>query len=73
MNLRKEITTPEADRLRSLCNFTDDERKVFDMRIQDKTNVEISLALQMSSRTIDRRWKSARLKIEKIMDHPRTF
>lgn len=71
MNLRKDLTAPEADRLRMLCNFSDDERKVFDMRIRDKSNVEISMALQMSVRTVNRRWKTARTKIYKIIGTPR--
>jgi DNA-binding CsgD family transcriptional regulator len=72
MNLIKEITAPEADRLRSLCNFTDDERRVFDMRIRNKSNVEISMALKLSVRTVNRRWKTALTKINKIMGVPRT-
>lgn len=72
MNLRKELTAPEADRLRALCNFSDDERKVFDMRIRDKSNVEISMTLKMSVRTVNRRWKTAKMKIDKIMEQPRT-
>jgi DNA-binding CsgD family transcriptional regulator len=73
MDLRKELTAPEADRLRELCNFSDDERKVFDMRIRNKSNVEISMALKLSVRTVNRRWKTALTKINKIMGAPRTF
>lgn len=72
MNLRKELTAPEADRLRELCNFSDDERQIFDLRIRDKSNVEISMTLKMSVRTVNRRWKTAKMKIDKIMEQPRT-
>lgn len=66
------MTAPEADRLRALCNFSDDERRVFDLRIRDKSIVEISLELKMSVGTVNRRWQTARRKIEKIMGTPRT-
>lgn len=73
MNIRKDLTAPEADRLRALCNFSDDERRVFDLCIRNKSVVEIAMTLKMSSRTVDRRLHSARTKIEKIIGHPRTL
>ena len=69
MDIRKELTAPEADRLRLLCNFTDDERKVFDLHIRNKSIVEISMELKMSTRTVDRRLKNIRLKVKKVLDH----
>lgn len=58
--------------MRELCNFSDDERQIFDLRIRDKSNVEISMTLKMSVRTVNRRWKTAKMKIDKIMEQPRT-
>ena len=29
MNIKKDLTAPEADRLRALCNFSDEERESF--------------------------------------------
>jgi DNA-directed RNA polymerase specialized sigma24 family protein len=66
MNLKHDLTVPEADRLRALCNFSDEERKVFDLRIRDKSVVEISMALSMSVASTKRRLCSIRTKIAKV-------
>ena len=66
MNLKHDLTVPEADRLRALCNFSDEERQVFDLRIQDKSVVEISMALNISTRTVDRRLSGIKKKICRV-------
>ena len=66
MNLKRDLTTPEADRLRALCNFSDEERQVFDLRIRDKSVVEISMTLNLSVASIKRRLSSIRVKIAKV-------
>ena len=66
MNIKKDLTAPEADRLRALCNFSDEEREVFDLRIRDKSVVEISMALHLSVASTKRRLKSIARKVEKV-------
>ena len=66
MNIKKDLTAPEADRLRALCNFSDEEREVFDLRIRDKSVVEISMALNLSVSSTKRRLSSIRAKVEKV-------
>ena len=66
MNIKKELTVPEADRLRALCNFSDEEREVFDLRIRDKSVVEISMALNLSVASTKRRLSSIRAKGAKV-------
>ena len=66
MNLKHDLTTPEADRLRALCNFTDEELQVFDLRIRAKTVVEISMAANISEATVKRRLRSIRDKTTKV-------
>lgn len=66
MNLKHDLTTPEADRLRALCNFTDEERQVFDLRIRGKSVVEISMAASMSEATVKRRLCAIRKKTAKV-------
>lgn len=62
-----EFTEPECERFRSLCNFTDEERKVFDMRVKGRSNVDISMRLNMSVRTVERRIHSVKRKIIKVL------
>lgn len=66
MNLKHDLTAPEADRLRALCNFSDEERQVFDLRIRGKSVVEISMALHLSTRTVDRRLSHIKNKICRV-------
>lgn len=66
MNLKHDLTAPEADRLRVLCNFTDEEQQVFDLRIRGKSVVEISMALNLSERTVDRRLSNIKNKIRRV-------
>lgn len=67
LNLKNEFTKPECDRFRELCNFTDDERKVFDMRVTGKSIIEISLALCMGEATVKRRIKGIKNKIYRVL------
>lgn len=66
MNLKHDLTEPEADRLRALCNFSDEERQVFDLRVRGKSVVEISMTLNMSMRTVDRRLSGIKNKIGRV-------
>ncbi len=67
MNIRKEFTAAECERFRRDCNFTDDERAVFDIRVTGKSRVYISGQLNMSLSTVDRRIRDIKRKIYKII------
>lgn len=72
MNLKTEFTQPECDRFRRECNFTEEERAVFDLRVKNKSVVQIqSMLLEqnlpMSESTINRRLRSIKRKIHKII------
>lgn len=67
LNLKGEFTKPECDRFRELCNFTEDERKVFDLRVAGKSVIEISLALCMGEATVKRRIKGIKNKIYRVL------
>ena len=66
MNLKHDLTAPEADRFRALCNFTDEEQQVFDLRIKGKSVVEISMALSMSTASTKRRLHAISRKVGKV-------
>ena len=67
LHLKGEFTKPECDRFRELCNFTEDERKVFDLRVKGKSITEISLDLCMAEATVNRRIKAIKRKIYKVL------
>lgn len=66
MNLKNDLTTPEVNRLRELCNFTDEEQAVFNLRTRGKSVVEISLACAMSEGTVKRRLAGIRRKVSRV-------
>lgn len=67
MNIRREFTEPECERFRRECNFTDEERAVFDIRVTGKSRVYIADRLHMSVATVDRRIGDIKRKIIKLI------
>ncbi len=67
MNLRREFTEPECDRFRRDCNFTEEERAVFNLRVKDQSRIAIAETLNMSVATVDRRIRDIKRKIYKII------
>lgn len=66
MNLRRGLTSPECERYRRECNFTEEERAVFDLCVRNKSRPEIAGALGMSLSTVDRRIHDVKFKIRKV-------
>lgn len=67
MNIKTEFTEPECEWFRRVCNFTPQERAVFDLRVKDSTIVQIQEKLSMSESTVNRRIKSIKAKIHKVL------
>lgn len=67
MNIRTEFTEPECEWFRRVCNFTPDERKVFDLRVKDHSIIEIAIDLDMSESTVNRRIRGIKRKIHKVL------
>lgn len=67
MNIKTEFTEPECERFRRECNFSDEERAVFDLRVKARSIVEIQSALNMSEATVNRRIRNIKRKIYKVI------
>ena len=72
LNLKNEFTEIECERFRRDCNFTDDERAVFDLRVKVCLLVEIQQKLNMSGSTVDRRIKNIKRKIQRVDKYSET-
>lgn len=66
MNIKTEFTRLECDRFRRDCNFTPEEREVFDLAVQNVSNLKIGLELNMSKATVERRISAIKKKIIKV-------
>ncbi len=60
------LTRPEAEHFRRECNFTELERKVFDLRVSDKSIVEVCMALSLSESAVNRRIRSIKAKMARV-------
>ena len=67
MNIKTEFTEPECEYFRRQCNFTAEELAVFNLRVKDSSRVSIANSLNMSIATVDRRLKSVKRKIHKVI------
>ena len=66
MNLKRDLTEPECDRYRALCNFSDDELEIFNLRVKNKSLLEISMLTHQSEATINRRLQNIKSKIMRV-------
>lgn len=60
------LTEAECEYYRHGCNFTDDERAVFDLRVKGKSRVEIAASLAISIATTDRRLRGIYAKVNRV-------
>lgn len=64
-----DFTVPELDTFRELCNFTPDELMYFELKSKKKSNVEISLTMNVSEPQVSKLAKRVRRKIIKIIPY----
>ena len=62
-----EYTQDELNTYRKECNFTDIERKCFDLKAQDKTDFQIAMELNISESTVAVKMRGVRDKIYYVM------
>jgi len=67
LNIKTEFTESECERFRRECNFSDEERAVFDLRVKARSIIEIQEALNMSESTVNRRIRNIKRKIYKVL------
>ena len=63
----RDFTVPELDRFRELCNFTDSELAYFNLRAKDKSNVEISLEMNVSAPQVSKLAKRVKSKMKRVI------
>lgn len=56
---------PELDELREICNFTDEEEKVFTELSKGRSKVYIAEKLSISCSTVSNRMKAIQFKVNK--------
>lgn len=66
-----DFTVPELDRFRELCNFTEEESFLFEMRAKGKSLVQVQISMHdlypCSESKINRISKAVKRKILKVL------
>jgi DNA-binding CsgD family transcriptional regulator len=67
MTKMEEFTMKEIQYLKEVCNFTEQEERIFLMRAKGKSIISISIEEGVSDRTVNRRLKKIKAKIHKAL------
>lgn len=59
-------TQNELEKMRDKLNLTDDELKIFEMLAKKKSRTEIASKIQLSTRSVDRRIKCIKEKLNRL-------
>ena len=62
-----DFTVPELNKLRELCNFSDDELQYFNIRARHKSNTYISMEMNVSEAQVSKLAKRVRNKIIRVI------
>lgn len=62
-----DFTVPELNVFRELCNFSEDELEYFNLRAKRKSNVQISIAMNVSESQVSKLAKRVKNKIKRII------
>ena len=62
------LTKPEVEEIKTNCNFTDDELKVFNGLVKGNTVSKIALDCCMSERTVERKFEKINSKIKSLKE-----
>ena len=65
-----DMTVPELNRYREMCNFLDDELVYFNMKSRNKSNIQIAIQLNVSEVHVSRIANKVRDKMTRIGEFP---
>lgn len=60
------LSKEQSEEYKSKMNLTEEETKIFDMLTKNYSVVKIASVMQMSTRTVDRRIKNIKIKMDMI-------
>ncbi len=62
-----DFTVPELDKFRELCNFSDQELEYFNLRAKHKSNIQISMDMNVSEAQVSKLARKVKDKIIRIL------
>lgn len=67
--MKFDFTKKEYEFFLNNCFFTEDEEKILLLKLKGNTTLQISIKLNLSTSTVDRRIKSIKKKILKVIEN----
>lgn len=64
--LLRDYTKPELNRFLENCNFTDSELRYFELKSKDRTNVQISLEMNISEQQVSKLARRVKNKVNRV-------
>lgn len=64
-----DFVNPELDKLRELCNFSDEELSYFNLRAKHKSNIFISMEMNISEPQVSKLARRVKNKILRALDY----
>lgn len=62
-----DFVEKELEYFRKECNFSEDELEYFNLKAKNKTNLQISIDMNISERTVNNIGRKVRKKIIKVL------
>ena len=62
-----DFTVPELNMFRELCNFTPQELEYFNLRSQGKSNVQISMEMNVSESQVSKLARKVKSKMLRVL------
>ena len=64
--LIRDYTLPEINRFIANCNFTDSELQYFTLKSKDRSNIQISMEMNISEQQVSKLAKRVKNKINRV-------
>lgn len=64
-----DFTVPELDKLRELCNFSEDELCYFNLRAKHKSNTSIAIEMSVSEPQVSKLARRVKDKILRVLTY----
>lgn len=63
----RDFTVPELEYFRQICNFSENELMYFNLRTRDKSNVQISLEMNISEPQVSKLARRVKDKMKRVL------
>lgn len=63
----RDLTVPDINKCKELCNFTDDELRCFILKTKDKPNIVVAKEMHISESQVSNLMRKIRSKVLRVL------